>query len=124
VVNNRLTNPAPNQQIVELLSFAGCPNHLAATRLIQEVVEDLAPNAVIRELDATDPNVAARLRFPGSPTIRVNGRDVEPGFEDPGDYAPRCRLYWTQNGLMRIPPREWIEGALGASASAPVQDPR
>jgi hypothetical protein len=118
VVHNRFTDPEPNQQIVELLWFAGCPNHLAARRLIQDVVEDRAPNAVIREVDATDPNVAALLQFPGSPTIRVNGRDVEPGFEDPGDYTPRCRLYRTQNGLMRIPPRAWVEGALGASSEA------
>lgn len=33
-------------------------------------------------------------------------------FEDPGDYAPRFRLYWTDQGLARIPPREWIEVAL------------
>jgi len=38
--------------------------------------------------------VAEQLRFPGSPTIRVDGRDVQPGFEDPADYTSRCRLYW------------------------------
>ena len=97
---------------VELLWFDGCPNHEAARQMVTEVVRAIAPGTPIRDLDATDPEVAARLRFPGSPTIRVDGRDVEPGFEDPADYTPRCRLYRTANGLARVPSREWVEAAL------------
>ena len=97
---------------IELLWFSDCPNHQAARGLLRAVVADVSPESVIRDIDATDPGVAAQLRFPGSPTIRVDGRDVQAGFEDPADYTPRCRLYWTEQGLARIPPREWIEDAL------------
>lgn len=51
---------------------------------------------------------AASVRFPGSPTIRINGRDVDPGYVDSGDYTPRCRLYRTSDGLpgkLRTRPR-------------------
>jgi hypothetical protein len=97
---------------IEFLWFEDCPNHPSARTLLAEVVAELAPDSTIRDIDATDPDVAERLRFPGSPTIRIDGRDVQPGFEDPGDYTPRCRLYWSDRGLTRIPPHEWIEAAL------------
>jgi hypothetical protein len=96
---------------VELLWFADCPNHPAARALLREVVAALAPESTIREIDATDPRVAERVRFPGSPTIRVDGRDVQPGFQDPGDYTPRCRVYPHGGRLQRIPLREWIEAS-------------
>lgn len=69
-----------------------------------------------RHIDATDAAVAERVRFPGSPTIRVNGRDVAPGFVDPGEYAPRCRIYWTSEGARGLPERAWLEAALDAAA--------
>ncbi|MBA2632406.1 MAG: hypothetical protein H0U86_05340 [Chloroflexi bacterium] len=97
---------------VELLWFSDCPHHEAARRLLGDVLADVAPATAIRDLDATDPSVAAALRFPGSPTIRVDGRDVEPGYVDPGVYAPRCRLYRTREGLRGLPERRWIEDAL------------
>jgi hypothetical protein len=71
--------------------------------------------ADVKDVDATDPAVAEAERFPGSPSIRINGVDVEPGFMDPGDYTPRCRIYWTQRGASGIPEREWIESAIDAA---------
>ena len=97
---------------IELLWFADCPNHDPARELLREVVAELAPESVIRDIDATDPGAAERHRFPGSPTIRVDGVDVQPDFEDPTDFTPRCRLYPTDQGLSRIPLRAWIEAAL------------
>lgn len=97
---------------IELLWFSDCPNHPTARSLLQKVVADVAPGTAILEVDATDLAVAERLRFPGSPTIRINGRDVEPGYADPGDYTPRCRLYRTSHGLRGLPEARWIEDAL------------
>jgi len=99
---------------VELLWFSDCPNHPIARRLLADAIERLAPGTTIEEVDASDPDVAASHRFPGSPTIRVDGIDIEPGFRDPGDYTPRCRLYWTTAGLRGVPDPAWIEEVLGA----------
>jgi hypothetical protein len=106
---------------IELLWFEGCPNHEGARILLHEVVASLAPGAGIRDTDASDPAVAARLRFPGSPTIRVSGVDVDPAFRDPGDYTPRCRVFHTPQGLRGIPDRGWIEAAL-LRARTPADD--
>lgn len=100
---------------VELLWFQDCPNHPAARALLEELIAELAPGARIEDIDATEPAVAQRHRFPGSPTIRIDGRDVDPAFEDPGEYTPRCRLYRTSSGLGGLPARAWIEAAVVAS---------
>ena len=103
--------------LVELLWFEGCANHRAARRLLEDVLASLASDAAILEIDASDREVAVLHQFPGSPTIRIDGRDVDPSFRDPGDYSPRCRLYWTSAGLRGVPERAWIEAALLASSA-------
>lgn len=102
---------------VELLWFSDCPNHAAARTLLEAILAAVDPGAIIEDVDATDPIVARRHRFPGSPTIRIDGRDIDPSYDDPGDYTPRCRLYRTVDGLRGIPERTWIEVALRASLS-------
>lgn len=97
---------------VEFLWFDGCANHQAARALLEDVIASVAPGTEVESIDASDPEVAVAMRFPGSPTIRVDGRDIEPGFTDPRDYTPRCRLFRSSEGLRGIPPREWIEAAL------------
>jgi hypothetical protein len=97
---------------VEFLWFEDCPNHDAARAMLHEVIDDVAPGTTVRDIDATDPEVARAHRFPGSPTIRVDGKDVDPTFIDPGDYTPRCRLFRTDSGIVRVPELQWIEDAL------------
>ncbi len=108
---------------VELLWFSDCPNHATARRMLEEVIAELVPGTQIRDLDATDPVVADRARFPGSPTIRVDGRDVDTSYVDPGDYTPRCRLYRTDSGLRGLPERRWIEDALRGVEPIPANNP-
>ena len=103
---------------VELLWFEGCANHPAARQMLEGVLAEVAPGTPIKDVDATDPVVAARLRFPGSPTIRIDGRDIDPTYIDPGDYTPRCRLYRTSAGLKGLPERGWIAVALAATANS------
>jgi hypothetical protein len=97
---------------VELLWFRDCANHPAARSMLEEVIAEVAPGTPIHDVDATDSSIAARLRFPDSPTIRVDGVDVDPTYADPGDYTPRCRLYRSIAGLRGLPERRWIDDAL------------
>ena len=102
---------------VQVISFDGCPGHAPARALVAAVVAELAPSVVVEEVDASDAAVAARLRFPGSPTVRVDGVDVDPGYVDTGDYSPRCRVYRTPSGLAPVPPRGWVEDAVRRAAA-------
>lgn len=101
-----------SRRAVELLWFKDCPNHEKARRLLLETLHGNGAQFEFHDIDASDPDLAAATRFPGSPTIRVDGIDVEPEFEDPGDYTPRCRIYRTPSGFSDIPMREWIEEAI------------
>src|SRR5947207_12922990 len=66
--------PADVTHTLELLFFEGCANRAAAKTMLEEAIDVVAPGTPIREIDATDAATAARLRFPGSPTIRVDRR--------------------------------------------------
>jgi hypothetical protein len=85
---------------IEFLWFDGCPNHAEALRLLEDVLAENGIEEAIIDVNVTDPDLANQYRFPGSPTIRIDRRDIEPGFVDPGDYTPRCRLYPTERGLV------------------------
>jgi hypothetical protein len=89
--------------------------------MLGDLLTELAPGTTVEDTDATDPAVAEGHRFPGSPTIRVDGQDADPTFRDPGDYTPRCRLYWTAEGLQGVPERGWVESALRASLERRVR---
>lgn len=82
---------------VELLWFSDCPKHPVARRMLTDAIERLAPGTAIEEVDASDPVVATAHWYPNPPTIRVDGIDIEPGYEDPGDYTP-CRCVSNQYG--------------------------
>ena len=101
---------------IELLMFDDCPNHHAASDLLREVLDELDVDDPIENIEVADPETGERLRFPGSPTIRINGMDVDPEYEDTGDYALRCRVYLTGDGFKGVPERRWIETAVESAA--------
>jgi hypothetical protein len=97
---------------IEVLYFDGCPNH---ERLLEHLPRLLAQEGVtapIALVNVRDDDQAQHERFLGSPTIRVNGRDIDPGAAARTDYGLKCRIYQTAAGLTGIPPDEWILEAL------------
>ncbi|MGE3413916.1 MAG: thioredoxin family protein [Dehalococcoidia bacterium] len=97
---------------IELLWFEDCPNHEATERLLRECLLAMGVEAPIHRIEVADEATGTRLRFPGSPTVRIDGVDVEPGWEWSGDGTPRCRLYATSQGLRGIPEASWIDARL------------
>jgi hypothetical protein len=63
---------------IEVLMSPGCGNGALALVLVADVVGQMAPGAEIETISVATGEEAARLSFPGSPTIRVNGLDIEP----------------------------------------------
>jgi hypothetical protein len=89
--------PEMTQPQVELLFWAGCPSHPQALDELRAAMTELgldADQVLVREVD-TD-RLADRERFVGSPTIRIDGADVQ----DPGDEPAglTCRVYHRRDG--------------------------
>ncbi len=108
---------------IELLWSDDCPNYEATEQMILDVLDELGVEATLIRLHVANDTVAQALRFPGSPTIRVNNHDVEPGWQDTGEYARRCRVYPTDDGLRGLPERRWLVSALADEARQPCQFP-
>lgn len=108
--------PQPVPIDVALLWFEGCPNHEAAERLLREVARRRGIEVRIERVEVPDEQTGIEVCFPGSPTIRVRGVDVEPGWAPCDDCTPRCRVYPTDEGLRGVPPAVWIEQALTLAA--------
>lgn len=96
---------------IEVLHFAGCPNHAPTVKLVREVVRTLGLSHEVCEVEVAGPEEAEALRFPGSPTVRVDGRDIEPGAGDQTAFALSCRMYGTSG----VPPRDLLVAAFEAS---------
>ena len=102
---------------VELLYFEGCPNVEAVRALVQRVAADLGITADLRLVEVT-PQEVERFRFLGSPSVRVNGHDIEPGADERTAFTFACRVYQTPLGLARQPATEWVRAALASRTAA------
>ena len=109
-----------HEQTIEVLYFDGCPNHEALLphlrRLLHAGGLAESPIELVRVADA---ETAQRERFLGSPTVRVNGEDVEPGAEERTDFGLKCRLFATPDGLRGMPADEWVFRALSRARTRP-----
>jgi hypothetical protein len=101
---------------VELLYFDGCPTYERLLPRLRELVAHLAPEASLELRRIGSIELAERERFLGSPTVRVDGVDVDPGAAEREDFGLECRLYRTDAGLQPAPPEEWIRAALARAA--------
>lgn len=97
---------------IEFLYWAGCPSHPEARELLEEVLHARGADLTVNVREVHTQEVARELGFPGSPTIRVDGRDVDPaGAQEPPSLS--CRIYRLPNGRVSpVPTRQQIEEAL------------
>jgi hypothetical protein len=101
------------EQKIEFLFWEECPSHPEARRRLQEVMADMGIEAAVEEIEVLTDEDARRLQFPGSPTIRVNGADVDPGGASLMGSALTCRIYRLEDGRFSpIPSKEMIRQAL------------
>jgi hypothetical protein len=103
---------------VELLYWDGCPSHPRALADLREAMRELAldPQAIeVRRIDTEEQ--AARERFVGSPTIRIDRVDISDPGEEP--YGLTCRIYNRRDGRISPTPdpadlRDALRGAMNA----------
>jgi len=104
---------------IELLVFEGCPNVDLALQRVRAAVQAANVKPHIRVTRIRNGEEAARLRFLGSPTVRVEGIDVEPAAAIRDDFGMQCRVYSVDGRFDGAPPGHWIEAALARPGKQP-----
>jgi hypothetical protein len=105
---------------VELLFWEGCPSHDRALSELRTAMAELSldPEVVVRRVDTEA--AAAAERFVGSPTIRIDGVDIQPPDEEPVGLT--CRVYRRRDGrISPTPDPADLRDALLAARSAAVE---
>lgn len=106
---------------LELLYLPGCPNHGATASLVRSVLQAEGLNPELNEIPVIDHEQARAVGFPGSPTLLVNGRDVETG--SPSQVGFACRTYIVEGKPLGIPPRSWVEHAIRRAKKQEANQP-
>lgn len=117
---------------IELLYILDCPWCVKTKDLIRKSLEELAIKADIKEILIDSDEKARKYNFAGSPTIRINGKDIQEGISK-GRCLPceelaeqtkgitefvkqecgcGCRLYSYKGKQYPYPPKEMIKEAI------------
>ncbi len=71
---------------ITILYFEGCPNHRPVVEMTKRLVWEHGLDVQVEQIEVS-PQETARLRFLGSPTVQVDGIDIEPSARDRSDFA-------------------------------------
>jgi hypothetical protein len=97
---------------VEVLYFDGCPSHEALVPRLRELMAQAGLDIPVQLTHIESVAAAERERFLGSPTLRINGQDVDPTAGERTDFGLKCRLYPSAEGLRGTVPDELVLAAL------------
>lgn len=97
---------------IEVLGFSDCPNYAPALKRTRAALQNLGIQAVIEEYKINTDVAATEIHFLGSPTIRINGLDVEVAARYARHFGIGCRTYIVNGERDGLPPQQWIEDTI------------
>jgi hypothetical protein len=97
---------------VEIFYFVGCPAWPQAMTNVRQALASEELAASVHGIVVTSPADAVAKRFIGSPTIRIDGMDVEGPEAEAQGYGFGCRVYASSGGASRYPSVEQVRLAL------------
>jgi len=77
---------------IEFLYFKDCPGYQAVLSLLEQILLEKKIHVSIEKIEITSQELAIQHRFLGSPSIRINGQDIEDP-EEVSEYGLKCRIY-------------------------------
>ena len=103
---------------ITFLYFEDCPSHEAALARLRQVMTEEGAQAEIEIVKVETGEQAQSRHFVGSPTILIDGRDIDPLPADI-QYALTCRAYQLEDGrISPLPSADMIRRALRRAANA------
>jgi hypothetical protein len=103
--------------IIEVFYFAGCPSYPPTVERIRNLIREENLAGQVRSIEVPNFETARRWRFLGSPTVRVNGIDIEPSAITDVRDGVCCRTY----GTVGVPSVDLIRRALRTAAGVPIE---
>ena len=100
---------------IELYYFKGCPSYPTAAANLSEALRAEGLPVNIERVEVTSEDDAQRKRFIGSPTIRIDGVDLEGPQAEAKGYGYGCRVYSDNGHMAGWPSIEQIRRALQAA---------
>lgn len=100
---------------IEVLYFEGCPNHLPAIEMVRETLKSLGRQDEIHQVEVHTQADAEAMAFVGSPSIRINGADIEPWARTAKAFGLSCRTYLDGSHRISVPSRELLRRAITES---------
>ena len=96
-----MTNDSNGSVLIEVIAREDCPNRGMALIVVERVVDETGIPAAIEVVEVESDEDAETYRALGSPTVLVDGRDVDP---DPTlfDYSADDRIYRTRSWSVRL----------------------
>src|SRR6267154_1226335 len=107
---------------VEVLYFKGCPNHVPTVERVREALQKMGVHGEIREVEVDSPDRAEATAFLGSPSVRINGVDIEPSARDARAFGLTCRTYMDGVSRTGLPSGELITTAIAEQIGANPQN--
>jgi len=93
---------------IRILYFDGCPNHEPTVRRVRSVARMHGVEDRVKTLEVASDSDAVAERFLGSPTVQIDGVDIDPSARDKTDSLMGCRLY----GESGVPSESMIDAAI------------
>jgi hypothetical protein len=112
------TDQPSRRPVIEVLYIQECPHYQETLALVERVRAEVGIDTELRTSVIVDQAAADQARFLGSPTVRVDGHDVEPGSEPAAEYFLGCRLYRLEYRFAGQPEERWVREALLRAAGS------
>jgi hypothetical protein len=97
---------------IELLYFEGCPGHEPALNALKDVLKEEEVGASVKSINVNSDDLVINHRFLGSPSIRIDGMDIEIESRSINDFGQKCRIYDNNGVPSGIPPKNMIRQAI------------
>jgi hypothetical protein len=102
---------------VSFLYYEECPSHDLALERLREVMAEEGISREVEVFKVETEDQARELRFVGSPTIRVDGQDIDPPIDS--RYGLTCRAYRLEDDrISPLPSKDMIRHALRSVANS------
>ena len=97
---------------IEVLHIADCPNHKPVVERLRDVLCAAGIVDTVTEVEVLSTTDAEKWKFVGSPTVRINGLDIEPEARAAQHFGLGCRSYAEDGHRSGMPSKQLIRRAL------------